>query len=740
MEVLGPGGEPAGVLETGPLGRPGFVAALVLRRAAALAAGLEGGGAAVGRLDLLHACLRAQFVRCGGRPAPLPEGSESGRALGVLAAGLRAQGSGEELGLVLGRRGGGVGPWELVSVCTEDELPGGRRGWSGAGCGVGGAAANERVAEGIAADFARAAAEGRVGGARGGLRGLLVSAVAAEGGQAQAAALEGLDEGYFLRCLEDLLAAARARPGEAFAAQDLDTARFSPSPIGAVFPFEAPEAEGFRGWTGAVFFARAGEGGEAEEEGFHAVRLLSRDDARLCAWVLVPGSRPWPSEEEISAPPLPGADAGRAERAARLSASSDRAAGGSGSGGGSGHGNLSQALAGLAGGASGEGPRPPPGLLSSAATAVAGGSGSPRRGGRLELLQLSPTPESPLMAAVQEERELGAGVSSDAGQGDVEVFFMSEWAGAEGRGRGSFGAGAGAGPGGARGHLNRGGASPPLGAAFTDLQKWSFSSRSSMSTTDYRSGGPSGSSRKSSFSSRKSSGTETGSLRILALDAGRRHFDASSDSEVPKGVSVSPSSSFVEDGSDSDEDLLPREGRFPLHTRIRIPEFPEIFVHDFLSPQVQLQQQGGAEGGGQGSLKDTLSRMTAAFEVSERYVAQRLSVLGTVERAEVRESSLGQYYAVVTMSEWADSNVHRSILGGHLAGINDFYRGEDVAVHLHVKSGTTLDPPLPEGWIRLQCPGEKYAGKCACGKVFTSTRRPVVGFAPVCKGCASRRR
>ena len=98
--------------------------------------------------------------------------------------------------------------------------------------------------------------------------------------------------------------------------------------------------------------------------------------------------------------------------------------------------------------------------------------------------------------------------------------------------------------------------------------------------------------------------------------------------------------------------------------------------------------------------------MTAAFEVSERYVAQRLSVLGTVERAEVRESSLGQYYAVMTMSEWADSNVHRSILGGHLAGINDFYRGEDVAVHLHVKSGTTLDPPLPEGWIRLQCPGE----------------------------------
>ena len=122
-----------------------------------------------------------------------------------------------------------------------------------------------------------------------------------------------------------------------------------------------------------------------------------------------------------------------------------------------------------------------------------------------------------------------------------------------------------------------------------------------MSTTDYRSGGPSGSSRKSSFSSRKSSGTETGSLRTLALDAGRRHLDASSDSEVPKGVSVSPSSSFVEDGSDSDEDLLPREGRFPLHTRIRIPEFPEIFVHDFLSPQVQLQQQGGAEGGGRGA-------------------------------------------------------------------------------------------------------------------------------------------
>ena len=167
MEVLGPGGEPAGVLETGPLGRPGFVAALVLRRAAALAAGLEWGGAAVGRLDLLHACLRAQFVRCGGRPAPLPEGSESGRALGVLAAGLRAQGSGEELGLVLGRRGGGVGPWELVSVCTEDELPGGRRGWSGAGCGVGGAAANERVAEGVAADFARPASGGRGAGSGG---------------------------------------------------------------------------------------------------------------------------------------------------------------------------------------------------------------------------------------------------------------------------------------------------------------------------------------------------------------------------------------------------------------------------------------------------------------------------------------------------------------------------------------------------------------------------------------------
>ena len=568
-----------------------------------------------------------------------------------------------------------------------------------------------------------------------------MSAVAAEGGGAQAAALEGLDEGYFLRCHEDLLAAARARPGEAFAAQDLDTARFSPSPIGAVFPFEAPAAGGFRGWTGAVFFARAGEGGEAEEGGFHAVRLLSREDARLCAWVLVPGSRLWPSEGEISAPPLPGADAGRAERAARLSASSDRAAGGSGSGGGSSHGNLSQALAGRAGGASGEGPRPPPGSSSSAATAVAGGSGSPRRGGRLELLQLSPTPESPLMAAVQEERELGAGGSSDAGQGDVEVFFMSEWAGAEDRPRQlRRGRGRGRGPRGSAGPPQPGGASPPLGGAFTDLQKWSFSSRSSMSTTDYRSGGPSGSSRKSSFSSRKSSGTETGSLRILALDAGRRHLDASSDSEVPKGVSVSPSSSFVEDGSDSDEDLLPREGRFPLHTRIRIPEFPEIFVHDFLSPQVQLQQQDGAEGGGQGSLKDTLSRMTAAFEVSERYVAQRLSVLGTVERAEVRESSLGQYYAVVTMSEWADSNVHRSILGGHLAGINDFYRGEDVAVHLHVKSSTTLDPPPPEGWIRLQCPGEKYAGKCACGKVFTSTRRPVVGFAPVCKGCASRRR
>ena len=261
-----------------------------------------------------------------------------------------------------------------------------------------------------------------------------------------------------------------------------------------------------------------------------------------------------------------------------------------------------------------------------------------------------------------------------------------------------------------------------------------------MSTTDFRSGGPSGSSRKSSFSSRKSSGTEAGSLRILALDTGRRPLDANSDLEVPKGVSLSPSSSFVEDGSDSGEEELPRGGRFPLHTRIRIPEFPEIFVHDFLSPQVQLRQQGGAGGDAQGSLKDTLSRMTAAFEVSERYVAQRLSVLGTVERVEVRESSLGQYYAVVTMSEWADGNVHRSILGGHLAGVHDFYRGEDVTVHLHVKGGTPLDSALPEGWIRLQCPGEKYAGKCACGKVFTATRRPVVGFEPVCKGCVRQGR
>ena len=174
--------------------------------------------------------------------------------------------------------------------------------------------------------------------------------------------------------------------------------------------------------------------------------------------VALPGS--W--EGEISAPPLPGADAGRAERAARLSASSDRAAGGSGSGGGSGHGNLSQALAGRAGGASGEGPRPPPGSSSSAATAVAGGSGSPRRGGRLELLQLSPTPESPLMAAVQEERELGAGGSSDAGQGDVEVFFMSEWAGAEDRPRQlRRGRGRGRGPRGSAGPPQPGGGVAP---------------------------------------------------------------------------------------------------------------------------------------------------------------------------------------------------------------------------------------------------------------------------------------
>ena len=546
------------------------------------------------------------------------------------------------------------------------------------------------------------------------------------GGGGQAAALEALDERYFQQCHEGLLAGARERPGEAFAAQDLDITRVSASLIGAVFPFEAPAEGGFSGWKGAVFLAR-GEGREGERVGcdFHAVRLLPRDDARLCVRVLVPGSRPWPTERETSAPSLSSGDVGGVERNPQTAANSGRAGGGGGGGDGvCGRGSLSQALAGRSGEAIGEGSRTPPGSPSNATADAVGGGRSPPRVGRLELLQLSPTPESPLMAAVQEERDLGAGGFADAGSGDLEVFLMS----------------ASAGRGGARGHPNRGGTSPPRGSAFTDQQKWSFSSRSSMSTTDFRSGGPSGSSRKSSFSSRKSSGTEAGSLRILALDAGRRGSVANSDSEVPKGISVSPSSSFVEDGSDSGEEELPRGGRYPLHTRIRIPEFPDIFVHDFLSPQVQLQQPGGAGGGAQGSLKDTLSRMAAAFEVSERYVAQRLSVLGTVERAEVRESSLGQYYAVVTMSEWEDGNVHRSILGGHLAGVHDFYRGEDVTVHLHVKGGAPLDPPLPEGWIRLQCPGEKYAGKCACGKVFTATRRPVVGFEPVCKGCARRGR
>ena len=270
-----------------------------------------------------------------------------------------------------------------------------------------------------------------------------------------------------------------------------------------------------------------------------------------------------------------------------------------------------------------------------------------------------------------------------------------------------------------------------------------------MSTADHRmwgGGGPSGSSRKSSFSSRKSSGTETGSLRILTLDAGRRPLgDTGSCSEAAerKGVSVSPSSSFLEDGSESEDEELTQGGRFPLHTRVRIPEFPEIFVHDFLSPQVQLQQQqtgAGAAGGSaqQGNLKNTLSRMAEAFEASERYVAQQLSVLGTVAYVEVRENSLGKYYAVITMSDWADANVYRSLLGDQVVGVHDFYRGEDVAVQLHVKGGTPQVPPLPAGWIRLQCPGEKYAGKCSCGKVFTATRRPVSGFEPLCKTCAGR--
>jgi len=711
VEVFGHEGELVGALETGPLESPGFVTALVLRRAAALSGNeglwhLEGAGS----LGLLHACLRAQFLRAGGRPAPLRERPKGGRALGVLAAGLRAAGSGEELGLVLERKQGGTGSggaWELVSVCTEDELPGGRRGWVEAEWGIGGAAANERAAAAVAGRFARAAAEGHLGGGRAGgvFRNLLLAAVGNEGGkvpdssgkeaQDAVSAVAALEDSYFRRCEESLRTAARERPGEAYPAQDLDCQRPSACLLGVVFPFLAPAAGGFRGWSGAVFLVAVPPPG-GEEDGisdpaewkFEAARLLPLEDARIWARTLVPQNHPWLS--------------GLASRHAAVS----------------------------------DGPS-----ARTDAVACAGSSSQPTpRYQGLGLLQLSPTPKSPLMAAVEEDREL-RGASAPGISGDLEAFLLSELAGTcgvargDGRGRSVSAAAAAA-------------AAAADAAAFADQRKWSFSSRSSMSTADHRmwgGGGPSGSSRKSSFSSRKSSGTETGSLRILTLNAGRRPLgDNGSYSEAAelKGVSVSPTSSFLEDGSESEDEELTQGGRFPLHTRVRIPEFPEIFVHDFLSPQVQLQQQTGVKAAGgsmqQGNLKDTLSRMTEAFEASERYVAQRLSVLGTVAYVEVRENSLGKYYAVITMSDWADANVHRSLLGDHVVGVHDFYRGQDVAVQLHVKGGTPQVPPLPAGWIRLQCPGEKYAGKCSCGKVFTATRRPVSGFEPLCKTCAGR--